>query len=793
MASASLTLLLLLFPILLSLATLAQAQGNITLDLSLTADDRNSSWKSPSGDFALGFQRTAGNGGFLLAIWFDKIPDKTVIWSANRDNLAPQGSKVELTREGRLVLNSPGGEEIWAASTSIGASNASMLDTGNFVLVNETGFNSWETFSHPSDTILPTQVLNQGTEIISSYSATNYSSGRFRLILQSDGNLVMHTRPVYDLGYWDSQTGGSGYQVIFNQTGQIYVTARNGSLVYNITSGTFSSRDLYQRAVLEYDGVFRQYVYPRNTSSSLGWPKAWTLVPSPVPPNICTTMRQYLGAGACGWNSYCILGDDQRPRCECPHRYSYIDPSKKMNGCKPDFLPQSCDEGKVETNLFTIRDMPNADWQLSDYERYDNQDENFCRQVCLDDCLCAVAIFRQGNCLKKRMPLSNGMVDLTVGGKALIKVRIDNSTSKTCLAAQRRNINRPLIIIGSAIMSSSALILLLLTFLIWFRYFHGKKPGTSQSYLVNRFSSMQSFTYKELREATGGFKEELGRGAYGAVYKGVLPSSERSVIAVKVLERITSDGDREFKTEVDTIGRTNHRNLVELIGFCNEGQNRLLVYEFMPNGSLADFLFGGSRPSWFKRIEIVRGIARGLLYLHEECSKQIIHCDIKPQNILLDESLTAKISDFGLSKLLKIDQTRTMTAVRGTKGYLAVEWFRSMPISVKVDVYSFGIVLLELICCRKNCEFELNDEAQMILSDWVYDCYHEDKVELIVGGDEEMLGDMNRVRRFVMIAMWCIQEEPSMRPSMKKVTQMLEGVIDVAIPPGPSSFISSIQ
>ncbi|PKI56136.1 hypothetical protein CRG98_023490 [Punica granatum] len=134
-----------------------------------------------------------------------------------------------------------------------------------------------------------------------------------------------------------------------------------------------------------------------------------------------------------------------------------------------------------------------------------------------------------------------------------------------------------------------------------------------------------------------------------------------------------------------------------------------------------------------------------------------------------------------------------MTAVRGTKGYLAVEWFRSMPISVKVDVYSFGIVLLELICCRKNCEFELNDEAQMILSDWVYDCYHEDKVELIVGGDEEMLGDMNRVRRFVMIAMWCIQEEPSMRPSMKKVTQMLEGVIDVAIPPGPSSFISSIQ
>ncbi|PKI58868.1 hypothetical protein CRG98_020767 [Punica granatum] len=250
---------------------------------------------------------------------------------------------------------------------------------------------------------------------------------------------------------------------------------------------------------------------------------------------------------------------------------------------------------------------------------------------------------------------------------------------------------------------------------------------------------MQSFTHKDLTEATGGFNEEMGWGAYGSVYKGVLASNDRRVITVKVLEKITPNGDREFKTEVDTIGWTNQRNLVELIGFCNDGKNHLLVYEFMPNGSLADFRFGGSRLSWFKRIEIACGVARGLFYLHGECSKQIIHCDIKPQNILLDESLTAKISDFG-----------------------------------------------------KNCEFELNDEAQMILSDWVYNCYHEDKLDLIVEGDEETLGDMSRVRRFVMIAMWCIQEEPSMRPSMKKVTQMLEGVVEVSIPPGPFSFISSI-
>ncbi|KAK4753690.1 hypothetical protein SAY87_001794 [Trapa incisa] len=138
------------------------------------------------------------------------------------------------------------------------------------------------------------------------------------------------------------------------------------------------------------------------------------------------------------------------------------------------------------------------------------------------------------------------------------------------------------------------------------------------------------------------------------------------------------------------------------------------------------------------------------------------------------------------------DQTRTLTGVRGTKGYLAPEWFRNMPVSVKVDVYSFGILLLELICCRKSCDFEMVDEARMVLSDWVYDCYHEDRLDEIVEGDEEATEDMERVRRFVMIAMWCIQEDPSLRPPMKKVAQMLDGAVEVAIPPVPSSFISSL-
>ncbi|KAF4350070.1 hypothetical protein G4B88_000331 [Cannabis sativa] len=256
---------------------------------------------------------------------------------------------------------------------------------------------------------------------------------------------------------------------------------------------------------------------------------------------------------------------------------------------------------------------------------------------------------------------------------------------------------------------------------------------------------------------------------------------------------MVKENDQEFKAEVTAIGRTNHKNLVQLIGFCNEGQHRLLIYEYMRNGSLASFLFGPSnKPKWYQRMNIALGIARGLFYLHEECSTQILHCDIKPQNILLDDSYTARISDFGLAKMLKTDQTRTTTGIRGTKGYVAPEWFRNMPVTVKVDVYSYGILLLELICCRKNVEEYVEDDAQMILGDWAYDCYAGGNLHFLVENDDEASQDMKRVEKYVMVALWCIQEDPSLRPTMKKVILMLEGTIEVSVPPDPSSFISSI-
>lgn len=215
----------------------------------------------------------------------------------------------------------------------------------------------------------------------------------------------------------------------------------------------------------------------------------------------------------------------------------------------------------------------------------------------------------------------------------------------------------------------------------------------------------------------------------------------------------------------------------------------MLVDEFLRNGTLDSFLFGDFKPSWTQRTNIAVEVARGLIYLHEECSSQIIHCDIKRQNILLDENYGARILDFGLAKLLLMNQSQTKTNIRGTKGYVAPEWFRTSPVTVKVDVYSFGVVLLEIICCRRNVDMEAGGERG-VLTDWAYDCYQQGRLDLLVEDDREPLNDMKKLDRFVMVAIWCLQENPSLRSTMKKVMLMLEGIVQVPVPPSPCPFSS---
>ncbi|KAL5711952.1 non-specific serine/threonine protein kinase [Ranunculus cassubicifolius] len=782
----------------------AQPYSNVSLNSSLSTRDRNPYWTSPSGDFAFGFR--PHQGFFLLAIWFAKITveNETIVWTANGGNPVESGSTVELTSKGVLTLKTPNGTEAWKAQTadSSQVAYAAMLNTGNFVLASTESTTVWASFNNPTDTILPTQNLQFGTQLRSRVTQDDYRArGKFLFSFQTDGNLVMYTLalpldmalPVgsQNAAYWASNTVNNGSQLIFNQTGNIYLTLRSGG-VYNLPSSSQipdPTRSYYRRATLDYDGVFRQYTYPQTLPSNGRWPSSWSTSWS-LPENICER-------GVCGVNSYCRLNINQRPQCECPPGYMFIDPNNTFRGCEQNFLPQICGKnGSKISDGFEMQELLSTDWPFADYETFKLVSEDWCSETCLNDCFCAAAITGDDNCWLKKFPLSRGR--MTVNRKALIKVG-DSSLKNVPPASvfeEKDEKENKWVIPVSSILGISVVFNLLLLVLIIYRPYRKKNIQTQMDIPHMSAGSsgvnLWSFTYKELEDATDGFKEELGRGAFSTVYKGVLKSDSGLLVAVKRLDNVVQGNDKEFKAEMNAIGKTNHKNLVRLLGFCDEGTHRLLVYEFMRNGSLENFLFGDSILDWNQRIKIAFGIARGLAYLHEDCSSQIIHCDIKPQNILLDDSYVARISDFGLAKLLMNEQTRTITGIRGTRGYVAPEWFKNMAITAKVDVYSFGIMLLEIVCCRKNAKQLVGEEDVEILSDLAYECCAQKALHILVMNDEAAKNDGKNLEKLVMVALWCIQEDPSVRPSMKKVTQMLEGAADVSMPPDPESFMSSI-
>ncbi|KAI3738751.1 hypothetical protein L2E82_28878 [Cichorium intybus] len=767
-----------------------QTNHSVPVGASLTATDDAKPWLSPSGDFAFGFQHIQGQDNFLLSIWYDKIPEKSIIWYPEGGPTVPRGSKLELIDRRGLVLSDPQGRDVWTSESSSDISYGVMNDTGNFVIVGNESHNIWDSFNFPADTMLPSQVMERGGVIYSKMSRSNFTRGRFQLRLLQDGNLVLNTRDVATnyayANYYETKTddpsnqSNSGDQLVFDAVGYLYILKRSGRRFDLTPSQELPFGNYYHRVTLDFDGVFTQYYHSKDSTDNSSWERVWS-----YPENICLGFLGTEGSGACGFNNVCSLDQNNRPKCECPRGFSLLDPSDPYGDCKPYFFP-NCAEGDSNVDNFDFVELKDIDWPTSDYEIMNPTSEQDCKNACLNDCFCAVAIYRGNKCWKKKLPLSNGKVDYSLNVKAFVKSRKgDIPLESPPHFSGNKNDRESLIIVGAALFGTSVFVNIVLFLVICLGIFliYKKKdiklnPGAE--------TNLIRFKYQQLVRATNGFKDELGKGAFGIVYKGVMGTN---TVAVKKLNRMAQDGEKEFRTEVNAIARTHHRNLVQLLGFCDDGEQRLLVYEYMSNGTLASFLFGNMRPSWNHRCHIALGIAKGLSYLHEECSTQIIHCDIKPQNILLDEYYNARISDFGLAKLLVMNQSGTNTVIRGTKGYVAPEWFRNAPVTIKVDVYSFGVLLLEIISCRKSVkDNESGNEYEAILTDWAWDCYQEGRLDLLVENDLEALDDYKKLKTFVMVGIWCVQENPLLRPTMRTVIQMLEGVVEVTKPSCPSPF-----
>ncbi|KAI7994936.1 G-type lectin S-receptor-like serine/threonine-protein kinase LECRK3 [Camellia lanceoleosa] len=404
MASSPISNLFLLLLSLLQFLPIFPA-SNVNPSSSLSANGDNSSWISPSGDFAFGFYQLNNTNTFLLATWYANIPDKTIVWHTNTTNPVQAGSKVELTASG-LTLNDPNGQTIWTAQPNTTVSYGTMLDTGNFVL------------SDTNSNFKPT-TQKEGLSSISLMEEILSS-----IVLLGQANCFIC--PITVVGRLISTLLNLGFELVFNQQADIYIEKENGGVVplwQNITQSSNS----YYRATLDFDGVFREYTYAKTSVSG----QSWSIVRY-IPDDICMVLiNPQLGSGACGFNSYCIANGGT-PSCHCPPGYSFMDPNNNFGGCKPNF-PQGCgvDDGtKKPEDVYDLAEIQGVNWPFGDYDSLGPYNHTQCKQSCLNDCLCDVAIFSNTTCWKKKLPLSNGKFEFAV---AIFKVRkgsVPRSNSK---------------------------------------------------------------------------------------------------------------------------------------------------------------------------------------------------------------------------------------------------------------------------------------------------------------------------------------------------------------------------
>ncbi|XVF61859.1 hypothetical protein PTKIN_Ptkin08bG0168000 [Pterospermum kingtungense] len=781
-------ILLLLILSMISTAIAQSRNPNISVGSSLTPTGRLSAWFSPSGLFAFGFYKQ-GNG-YAVGIFLAGVPQRTVVWTANRDDPPlPTTASLNLTTDGRLIIQSSQGRDKYITNdSSQKVANAFMLDSGNFVLYNSDHGIIWQSFDNPTTTILQGQHLSAGKELFSSVSEADQATGIFRLKMQTDGNLVQYPVDTPDTGsyaYWASNTYGSGYTASLNldNDGHLYLVNSTDSNIKDLIKRGQDTNGTIYLMKIDPDGILRLYSYrlKQNGNQSIEW---------------SSTYNKCQPKGLCGLNGYCV-NVDQDAICRCIPGFAPVMEGNFTAGCERNFSSESC-KSDHETIQYTIQAVENTKWEDMAYSVLSLTTREACETACSEDCNCEAAMFKDGQCKKQKLPLRFGRRNLGDSNVALIKVGIpasnsDESRKPDVPGDGKEKHDMTILIIGLSLICFAIIVLVVSGALIHrskvFRYKRFSTDGNNIMLCEN--VAPLSFSYAQIEEMTNNFNEEIGKGAFGTVYKGtIMLGGSSKVVAVKRLDKITNQGDREFQTEIQIIGRTHHRNLVRLLGYCHEGANRLLIYEYMINGSLAVVLFTPEkRPCWDERAGIARNIARGLVYLHEECETQIIHCDIKSQNILMGEHGQAKIADFGLAKLLKPDQTKTFTGIRGTKGYVAPEWHRKLPVTVKVDVYSFGVVLLEIICCRRSVDWSLGEE-EAVLEEWVYQCFEAGELRKLIGDSEEV--DEKQLERMVRVGLWCILDEPTLRPSMKKVLLMLEGTVEIPVPPSRTSFFAAI-
>ncbi|XP_062209195.1 G-type lectin S-receptor-like serine/threonine-protein kinase At2g19130 [Phragmites australis] len=767
--------LLLLLPC-LSLCPSGSAAANDTLAAggSLTG---NRTLVSAGGQFELGFFSPPGSAKYYVGIWYKQIPVQTAIWAMNRDVPVSDPSSVELTvaQDGSLVLLVAGNrskEPIWSSNSTgscdDGTVAAVLLDTGNLqVLCGRQGSNTsaiiWQSFDHPTDTLVPGGwvELNKSTgayQALRSWrSATDPSTGLYmdqvdphgsgRFAFLWNGTVIYHY-----VGAWNGRYFNSIPEMVMSGNYKfIYVdNEEEVKWSFQVTKPSTLSR-----MVMSPHGQITMFDWSDESGQ---WLLHWA-----TPTSQCDVYS------LCGPFGLCDVASSGY--CRCLPGFEPASPGDWVgqlwsSGCKRKTSLQCSSNASTTDGFLPVQNvqMPSGNFSVADAGS-----SGGCAAACLRNCSCTAYAYKDG-CLVWGDDLRN-VQQLSDGNAGASTLFLRVAAADLAAANQGTSTNDLGVIVGAS--SAVVLAILCLLFVLAWARRHEKTVHHDGSLLV--------FSYGYLAQCTKNYSQKLGMGSFGSVYKGTLP--DHTVVAVKRLEG-SAQGEKQFRTEVRTLGTIQHVNLVRLQGFCATKHERLLVYDYMPNGSLASLLSGHSirMLDWSTRFRIMAGVARGLAYLHEKCQERIVHCDVKPENILLDADFCPKVADFGMAKLIGRDFSQALTTARGTIGYLAPEWILGLPITAKADVYSYGMMLLELISGRRNRD---TGRGMGYFPLWAATKVGEGRfLELL---DERLAGDadVEELSRACNVACWCIQQAEPLRPTMGQVVQVLEGSLRAGPAPVP--------
>uniref|UniRef100_A0A6N2M3F3 Receptor-like serine/threonine-protein kinase n=1 Tax=Salix viminalis TaxID=40686 RepID=A0A6N2M3F3_SALVM len=770
---------------------------------------------SKGNNFALGFFSPGSSSNRYLGIWYYKVPEKTVVWVANRnDPIIGSSGSLFINQYGNLVLYGHDDQKlpVWYTNVSVEENDscaAQLLDSGNLIMVTKRSRSIvWQSFDHPTNTLLPGMKLRLDRKLGIDLFLTSWRSdddpgiGNFSSRINPNGLpqffFYNGKNPIVRATSWPWRSQMGLYKSTFvNDQDEIY-------WVYTVPDDSY-----LLRIIADHSGHAKALTWRQSDGQ---WKDYWK-----------TPQFQCDYYGHCGAYSTCEAANLNEFVCAClpgfepkyPEQWSVRDGS---GGCvrKRQQTSSVCDhgEGFVKIENYFLPDTSNATWVDMSKSRADCELE--CKRICSCSAYSIIGIPGKGDaCLTWYKELvdiryeRSGSYDLYIrvdayelgaegaslrhmychvsigkGGSFSSAVNLYSLHYHAAKNTRESNVSheKPMLAILVPSIASFWLLISLSAYL-WLKK-RAKKVNE-----VNSNSIELKFKLSTITAATNNFSpaNKLGQGGFGSVYKGLLANGQQ--VAVKRLSRSSGQGTEEFKNEVMVIAKLQHRNLVKLQGYCIQNEEQMLIYEYLPNKSLDWFLFDETRRlvlDWRKRFAIIVGIARGILYLHQDSRLRIIHRDLKCSNILLDAEMNPKISDFGMAKIFEGNQTEDRTRrVVGTYGYMSPEYVVFGSFSVKSDVFSFGVMLLEIVSGKKNNRF-YQQNPPLTLIGYVWELWGQEKALEIVDPSLKELYHPREALKCIRIGLLCVEEDAMNRPSMLAVVFMLSNETEIPSPKQPA-------